>query len=169
MLVFLAAAYVATFELHVPDRLIGSLDGSSNDMLDDKSSNDILVSSITILTFGIIFSMGGWIIRTHDKKKEFKDSFWQQNETLFSNALQRLFDKGNQTANILGLIELIKLRQAGVIDKELIDRATSSELPLEGANLSGANLSGANLSGANLSGADLYHTNLRGADLTGMV
>ena len=143
---FLLVAYCFTFELHIPDLLIKLLNGSKN---------HVLASSVTILTFGIIFSIGGWIVRTCDKKKEFKDSFRQQNETIFSNALRLLFDESNKSAKSVGLREIIQLKKDGVIDKKRIDQVTSSGLDLEDVSLSNADLRGIDLSNANLCFADL--------------
>ena len=81
LLLSLIAAGLFTFIWSIPDWLIG--------LMGDKSDNGEFVYSITILTFGIIFGIGGWIIRTHDKKKEFKDVFQQQNETVIMKQIKK--------------------------------------------------------------------------------
>ena len=154
LLFFLAIAQYLTFVLDIPGHLS---EGRTND--------HTLAYSITILLFGITFGIGGWIIRTHDKKKEFENVFQQQNETLFSNALQLLFKKDDKIANSIGLKELIQLKQTGTIDSKRIDLITSSRLELEGVWLYNANLSGANLFGAKLQNAVLIGVKLIDVDL----
>ena len=156
LLFFLIAAYYVTFDSPIPDELIKLLNGSEN---------DILISSVTILTFGIIFSIGGWVVRTCDKKKEFKDSFRQQNETILSNALRLLFDEGNKSANSVGLREIMQLKKDGVIGKKRIDQITSSGLDIKGVSLSNADLSEADLRDVNLNHAKLNYASLIGVSL----
>ena len=147
---------------------------------DVLKGNDIFAGALALAAFVFINGIGIWLIRTHDTKKQFRDTFQQQNQTLFSNALNLLFQKDNIIANSVGLKELFKLRNTE--NKEDIDRITSSGLNLKKAKLKEADLQGAylqdadlkeaeliiaKLEGADLEGADLEDANLQGADLQG--
>ena len=178
---FTTLSYITVFEINIVDHI-----------LKDPQKGTVLEYSLTTIVFGIIAGFGLFIIRTHDKRKEFKDAFQQQNETLFSNALQLLFKEDDKIANGVGLKELVKLKQSGAIYAERVDMITStglklSQVPLSHANLQCADLSNADFRGADLSGvnmssvnfidanvmtnadwsnAHLYNTNLSGANLS---
>ena len=111
-------------------------------------------SSFFVLVFTMVFSLGVWAIKTHDRKKEFRDTFVQKNEILFSNALQLLFRKENLIEKTIGLKELVKLHKSGMIERGRIDAITSSGLHLQEINLRGVDLGGTNFSNADFTGAD---------------
>ena len=122
-----------------------------------------------------------------------KNSFMQSKQILdyrtsrtYSNARYLLTIRNDKHANAIGLIELVRLKQGGLVDPARIDGMTVtqdlSEAPLDRANLQGANLretslqeatlqdanlQEANLKWANLQGADLQGAKLHGADLQG--
>ena len=135
-------------------------------ILRDLPEDDIYQYSLTIIVFGIIFGIGRFIILTHDKRKEFKNAFQQQNETLFSNALQLLFKENDKIANGVGLRDLVKLKQTGAIDGKRVDMITSGGLKLNNVFLSDANLHGVNLKNADLSSADLSRANFEHTNLS---
>ena len=102
---------------------------------------------LPIAVFVFIHGIGVWLIRTHDAKKQFADTFDQKQTALFSHALQLLFKKDNIIANSAGLKELValKTRDKTRENRERVDTITSSGLELEGAKLQGADLQGAKL------------------------
>ena len=94
----------------------------------------------------------------------------------YTNALHLFSKRNNKQSNAIGLMEMVRLKQDGLIDPTHIDIMTVgqdlSEAPLNGANLQGAdlqrtNLEGADLQRANLDGANLQRANLQEADLQG--
>ena len=144
-----------------------------------------------LLIFGIIFGFGHWLIKTHDTKKQFYDSFLQINETMFSNAVNLLLNEGvihesghsifpstqDNTCKSIGLNELIRLKNQQRITPDRIDRITGSKLnlinlnlyksDLEYIDLSNANMRNTNLAKAILSNSKLSGTNLSNAKLNG--
>ena len=160
-----------------------------------SSNANFFLSSSLLLVFGLVFGFGNWIIKTHDKKKEFSDTFNQKNEVLFSESI-KLFSQEDKKQKKIGLMQLVNLKKVGFVEAERIDLLITgkgdlrdgnlesahlegidlSSMDLRGANLKGAKLTGANLQkvefhNANLSGASLqkvkfYHADLREANLT---
>ena len=128
--------------------------------------NDIFVSALGIflLTFPVITF--NWWLKNRDQEQQFKDTQQQQNETLFSNALQLLCKQDDVQAKSVGLKELIRLRQAGAIEKKRIDSITSSKLQLQHAEFKKANFKEVNLEGADFTDANLTSANFEGADLS---
>lgn len=150
----------------------------------DLSTNEILQSTFLFSLSALVYGLGLWIIRTHDTKKQFTDTFKQQSETLLSDATTLLCkDKPSSLSTALGLIELLRLKNTLFIDEKRIDSITSSGLNLEfneylknadlrtadlrGAKLGAAHLRSAKLNGAKLGGASLDGTDLCGANLCG--
>ncbi len=142
-----------------------------------KEDNHIFSSAVTLGLFGVIFGLGNWLIKNHDVRKQFKDTFIGQNELIFSNAVRALFDKSSadenteksfvdrKAINTYGLREIARLALGDLIKKERIDAVTAAGLDLNGANLSNTVLKGLNLRSARLSGASLIGADLHGAIL----
>ncbi len=139
--------------------------------------SDVFKSTLAIflLTFPIVTF--NWLLKNQDQLQQFKDTqqqhedaskqielnSQQQNETLFSNALQLLFKKDDIQARSVGLKELSRLRQAGAIETKRINEITYSGLDMKDAKLEMAKLKKADLSRANLEKAALMAADLREA------
>ena len=194
LIFFLFLAYYITFHLFLPFCLPILLD-TVQKVVGESSDTKFFLSSFLLFVFGLVFGFGNWIIKTHDKKKEFSDTFNQKNEALFSESI-KLFSQEDKKQKKIGLMQLVNLKKVGFVEAERIDLLITgkgdlrdgnlesaylegidlSSMDLRGANLKGAKLTGANLQkvefhNANLSGASLqkvkfYHADLREANLT---
>ena len=134
---------------------------------ENLQDNDVLQSAITLGLFGVIFGLGNWFIKNHDIRKQFKDTFMEKNELLFSNAVQALFDKSSvndNTINIHGLKEIARLADKGWIEEDRINAVTAVKQDLSGADLNNAVLKGLNLKSVTLTEAFLEGVNLEGVD-----
>ena len=148
----------------------------------ELEENDVFNSAIAIflLTFPVVTF--NWLLKNKDTLSQSRQMRDQQNEGLFTNALQLVFKENDKQANSVGLKELVRLRQNRLIDPARVDLVTTAELDLKGVSLNAADLQevklpgaklqkaslpGANLYGANLQEADLQEVNLQEADLQG--
>ncbi len=158
-------------------------------LAEDWKNNDIVQFAVALVLFGAIFGLGHWLIKSHDVKKQFRDTFIEQNELLFANAVRALFDESsanekgvNVHENIIklpvdrkavnghGLQELARIFDKGLIERDRIDSATGAGLNFRGANfhyavLRGLNLRSVQLAEASLVGADLRRTIFLAGDL----
>ena len=152
---------------------------------------EILVSAIVITILALPVVSIRRFLRDKNSFRQSRRISQQHSEVRYTGALHLLFKRNNKQSNVLGLKELMRLRQEGLIDTTHIDTMTveldlagapvnaanlqEANLPkanlrkanLRKANLRKANLEGANLEGANLEGTNLEGTNLEGANLEG--
>ena len=105
--------------------------------------NTLFLGYLFLAVFAFVYAIGLWIIRTHDTKKQFQDSFWQQNETILSNTLRLLFDNSNIAAKSAGIKSLMQIRKPN--NEKMIDSITSTGLNLKDAKLEKADLREVNL------------------------
>ena len=84
------------------------------------ANNDIFNSALFILLFVLPGTSIHWFIKTLDRKKDFENSFFQQNETIYSNALN-LISKDNNLLKSIGLREIINLKNNNRISSERIN------------------------------------------------
>ena len=149
-----------------------------------------LVVTAVATVYSVPIFLGLWVIRTHDKKIEFRNHQKQLSRDQLEKAVDLLVGE-NPFARGLGASRLTYLYRERKIDKDeyrgymaicrswtgdkpmVANEANLSKAHLEGAHLvradlRGADLRGANLAGANLTGADLRDADLRGADLLGV-
>ena len=142
-----------------------------------RKIGDHFPTVVLATVFGLILGTARFIIKTHDDKKQFSDSFNQQQEQELTRALDRLSIKEDTFSQSLGLRLLGQIRnRSGTSDvmKDEIDAITPgitipdaklSNAKLRGMNLENAGLERANLIGAKLQGTNLTGTNLRAARL----
>ena len=136
---------------------------------------EILVSAIAIFLLTLpVVSIRKPIKDKNSSPQHCRQPLDYQTNRKYSTALQLLFQRNDKLANAIGLTDLIKLRQGGLVDPTRIDTMIVGldlvGIPLNRANLQGANLqriefTGANLQDANLQEADLENANLQEADL----
>lgn len=88
--------------------------------------NEFFKSSSTIVIFGLIANIGRWLTSTHDIKKESKDRFHQQNEIIFSNAMNLLHTHNNEPVKQFTLSELAMLQKDRGMSHLRIKRAIES-------------------------------------------
>ena len=131
----------------------------------ELENNDVFNSAIAIflLTFPVVTF--NWLLKNKDTLSQSRQTREQQNEGLFTNALQLVFKENDKQANSVGLKELVRLRQNRLIDPVRVDLVTTAELDLKGVSLNAADLQEANLPGAKLQKASLSGANLQGANL----
>ena len=128
-------------------------------------------SAIFLAMFAFVVGIGHWIIKTHEIKRQARDSFTQRNDQQISRAVELISRTGNSAAQCLGLRMLAKLRNNPNIDdsyREEIDLATS-DLVIEKARLPVADLSRMKLVNARMERANLKNVNLSETDLHGSV
>ena len=140
-----------------------------------SSNANFFLSSSLLLVFGLVFGFGNWIIKTHDKKKEFSDTFKQKNEILFSESI-KLFSQEDKKQKKIGLMQLVYLKKVGFVEAGRIDLLITGKgdlrdgnlesAHLEGIDLSSMDLRGANLKGAKLTKANLEKVNFSRSDIT---
>ena len=128
--------------------------------------SEILVAAIAIFLLTLPVISLGRFIRNQYALMQARQIQRQQTDRRYSNALHLLCKRDNKRSNALGLKELVRMKQGGLIDPRRIDIITSA-LDLAGASFNRANLQEANLLDANLQGANLQKANLEGANLEG--
>ena len=170
------------FELLMPQGLIA------------KDTNVALARTLVITAYSLPTLIGLWVIRTHDKKVEFRNhqeqmsNHQKQLDRSQSDKAVDLLAGDDPTARGLGASRLTDLFIKGRIDKDEyfgylaickswegertmvahrahLPRANLQEVCLGRADLSEANLQGANLQVIKLKGANLREANLEGSDL----
>ncbi len=127
-------------------------------------------SAVTLFLtfFGFAFGAGHLIVKTHDIKKQFKDSYSQRAQQQLTTALGLLYgNKKDANAKSAGVRLLSQLAQdPNYVDSEKIKTSFLMHADLEETKLTNVNLSGFNLQRAILTGSDLRGANLSGANLT---
>ena len=126
--------------------------------------NEILVAAIAIFLLVLpVVSLGRFLKNQYDLMQA-RQIQRQKNDERYSDAVRLLCRRDNKQSNALGLREMVRMKQGGLIDPTRIDIITSA-IDLAGASLNGADLQGANLPDADLKGTDLKDADLEGANL----
>ena len=125
---------------------------------------EILVAAIAIFLLVLPVVSLGRFLKNQYALMQARQIQRQKADKRYSNALWLLCRRDDKQANALGLKEMVRMKQGGLIDPNRIDIITSA-IDLAGASLNRADLQGAGLLDANLKDTSLKDTNLQGADL----
>ena len=137
---------------------------------------EIFVSAIAIILLVLPVVSLGRFLKNQYALMQARQIQRQKADKRYSNALWLLCRRDDKQSRALGLKEMVRMKQGGLIDPTRIDIITSAidlagaslnRADLQGVNLLDANLKGANLKDVNLKGANLEDANLKGADLEG--
>ena len=128
-------------------------------------SEDPLKLVLPFSIFAMVMSLWSVVWRVLDKKIEFKNAEFAQNELRFSNAVNLLSKTEDPIFPSEGIRELARLKRENKIDPKRIDQLTTSGITINKGSFSNADLRGINLGYANLNLVNLEDANLENATL----
>ena len=127
--------------------------------------NDILHSSLTILSLGLPTFFILWLFRTEDVQKQIDKTEENTNNSTFFECARMLVEATRQGGETKSLSTKTALEQLAYLKRKTSFNKERVYILTQGFNLRNLDLSCADLSGADLSIADLRSVDLHGADL----